>query len=208
MDYLRGRNPAIAISAGLYDSGTKTAYFFAGQDYDISTMFHEATHQLFTEIRKTNLAAGKEGNFWVIEGIATFMESLHDEGEFHVVGGYSSQRMIAARLRFNKEKFYIPLQQFSAMNADTFQRSPDIGKLYSQAAGLMHFFVFYKGGIYREALAQILVDTYTFKSSEGPAKFAAIIQNRTGVPFASLDEQYKEFISQNQDELSKWRVSD
>ena len=60
---------------------SKTAYFYADpKNNNDRTLYHEATHQLFNELRKVVAHPGERGNFWVLEGIATLMESLHQEG--------------------------------------------------------------------------------------------------------------------------------
>ena len=43
---------------------------------DERTMYHKATHQLFQESRPVSPEVGHRANFWIIEGIAMYMESL------------------------------------------------------------------------------------------------------------------------------------
>lgn len=199
--YLQRSTPQIEDSLGLYSTGAKTAYFFAGEDYDIRTMFHEATHQLFQESRKTDTGAGRLGNFWTIEGIAVTMESLHDEGNYHVIGGFDDERMLAARLRY-RSGFYIPLQTLALMDTQRFQHHPDVVALYSQAAGLTHFFIFHQNGQYRDALAQILQDVYTGKNR------ITSIPQYTGQTYEELDKEFKTFITRHAEELKNWRFEE
>lgn len=200
-DYLRRTNPQIEMSLGLYSTGTKTAYFFAGEEYDIRTMFHEATHQLFQETRKTDLAAGRLGNFWTIEGIAVTMESLHDEGNYHVVGGFDDERMLAARLRY-RSGFYIPLQMMALMDTRRFQYHPHVVQLYSQSAALMHFFIFHENGKYRDAMSRILLDVYTGKNR------VTSIPQYTNQSYEELDEEFRTFITRRSEELENWRFEE
>ncbi len=76
---LRATMPNIGISTGVYVEQTRRAYFFAGQGSDQRTLYHEATHQLFHESRPVSPEVVRKGNFWIIEGIAMFMESLRQE---------------------------------------------------------------------------------------------------------------------------------
>ena len=68
--------PNIDISIGVYMDDMRTAYFYADKESDDRTLYHEATHQLFHESRPVSPKAGQLANFWIIEGIAMYMESL------------------------------------------------------------------------------------------------------------------------------------
>ncbi|HTM53176.1 MAG TPA: hypothetical protein VL175_04075, partial [Pirellulales bacterium] len=73
---LRPSQPQIEISLGIYFARARTGYFFAGEDQEHGTINHEATHQLFQESRPVSPKAGLLANYWIIEGIAMYMESL------------------------------------------------------------------------------------------------------------------------------------
>ena len=49
IEALRPAQPQIAMTLGIYFDTARTAYFFADEDQEPSTLFHEATHQLFQE---------------------------------------------------------------------------------------------------------------------------------------------------------------
>ncbi|MDO4574690.1 MAG: hypothetical protein Q4D98_05690 [Planctomycetia bacterium] len=200
--YLKPTNPNIEISLGLYSTNTHVAYFFAGENYDPRTMFHEATHQLFQEIRKTDQAAGRLGNFWTIEGIAVTMETFREEDQYYAVGGFNDQRMLSARYRYNKTKFHLPLEQLAGMTTEQFQSFPKLGDLYSESAGWMNFFIFHEDGKYRDAIAQVLLDVYTGKNTFDT------IPRYTGRSYEKLEEEYREFITHDVKELDRWRFGD
>ena len=67
---LRQIEPRIEMSIGYYHTGAQKAFFFAADDADDSSIYHEATHQLFCETRKTVTLPGSVANFWVVEGVA------------------------------------------------------------------------------------------------------------------------------------------
>ncbi len=97
-EYVRALQPSfpqIEISTGIYVESTRRTYFYAGEQDDQRTLFHEATHQLFHESRPVARNVAARGNFWIIEGIAMYMESLHREDGFHVLGGFDDVRMVA-----------------------------------------------------------------------------------------------------------------
>lgn len=185
---LRPIMPNIEVSIGVYVENTRTAYFFAGDDYDERTLYHEATHQLFHETRPVSPAVGAQGNFWIIEGIAMYMESLHQEDGFHVLGGFDDLRMKAARYRLLHDNFYIPLTEFSAINIQKLQTDKRIATLYSQAAGLTHFLIHSDNGRYRDSLVAYLSSVYS--GLDHPQTLSQL----TRVPMADLDAQYKEFM--------------
>ncbi|MGQ9575136.1 MAG: hypothetical protein ACUVUC_07445 [Thermoguttaceae bacterium] len=191
-DYIRALKPSfpnIELSIGIYVEATHQAYFFAGEEYDERTLYHEATHQLFHEARPVFPLVGQKGNFWIIEGIAMYMESLRQEEGFNVLGGFDDPRMVAARYRLLHEGFYIPLAEFTAYTVQKMQTDPRIAALYSQAAGLTHFLIHYEGGVYRDALVGYLDAVYAGRDT--PQTLARL----TGKSLQQLDAEYRKFIA-------------
>jgi len=190
-DYNRALRPVMAnieVSVGVYLSNVNRAYFFAGKDADDRTLFHEATHQLFHESTRVAPNVGVRFNFWIVEGIAMFMESLRREGDYWVLGGLQDARMNAARVRFLRDDFYIPLGDFTSWGMKRLQSDPRIATLYSQAAGLTHFLVFAEEGRYRDALVGYLRAVYSGRDT--PATLAQL----TGKSYDELDSEYREFM--------------
>ena len=91
--------PNIEITTGFYFDNPGRAYFFVGKDCDDRIMYHEATHQLFHESRPVAPDVGRRFNFWIVEGIAMFMESLRREDGYDVLGGFDDERLHAAQYR-------------------------------------------------------------------------------------------------------------
>jgi len=181
--------PTIEMSVGLYSHQTHRAYFFVGEEEDQRTFYHEATHQLFQESRPVATSAGLRANFWIIEGIALYMESLRREGDYYVLGGADDVRMEDARFRLLEDGFYVPLAELVTYGLAQMQADPRIGTLYSQMSGLAHFFIHSHEGRYRDALVRYLAAVY--QGSQNPA----LLERLTGVPYAELDRQYREFIA-------------
>ncbi|MEN6558574.1 MAG: hypothetical protein ABFC54_10385 [Thermoguttaceae bacterium] len=196
--YFRDRNdynqtmkatvPNVEKTLGAYIDRTHCAYFFPDQENHDRTLYHEATHQLFHESRPVSTRIGAHGNFWIIEGAALYMESLHREDGFFVLGGFEDERMHAAQYRLLVDHFYVPLAKFTAMNIQEFQSDPRVATLYSQAAGLANFLVHYDGGRYRDAMVAYLALVYSGQDESDT------LARLTGVSYTELDRQYRRFM--------------
>lgn len=186
---LRPEQPSIDRTLGIYFNSNHQAYFFAGAGQDPGTLHHEATHQLFQETRLTSRDVGKAGNFWIVEGIACYMESLtQQENGRSTVGSAKGGRLPAARQALVRDQFYVPLEKLVTYNVDTLQGEPNIAKLYSQAAGLATFLMNYDGGRYRGALIGYLEAVYTGRAT------TRTLAEKTGTSYEELDRQYREFV--------------
>ena len=185
---LRAAVPNIDISVGYYRADARTAFFFAGKDSDERTLYHEATHQLFHQSRAVSSNVGRTANFWIVEGIAMYMETLRQENGYYVLGGLDDERVHAARFRLLEDDFYVPLAEFCTYGMEKLQTDPRIARLYSQAAGLTLLLVHYDGGRYRDALVAYLDAVYSGRDK--PDTLAQL----TGTTFPELDKQYREFL--------------
>jgi hypothetical protein len=191
-DALRSVQPKIDISLGFYLESTRTAYFFAGDDQEPGTLYHEATHQLFHETRSVAVDVARNENFWIVEGIACYMESLAEHGSYCTLGGMNAGRMQAARQRILEDKFYVPLAELVPLGMESLQRDPRIAPLYSQSAGLADFLMHDAQGRYRDALVRYLEAIYTGRAT------TQTLAELTGTVYGTLDRQYREFMSQGE----------
>ncbi len=185
---LRAVMSNIEISIGVYYQSTQRAYFFAGEGYEDRTLYHEATHQLFHQSRPVALSVGERANFWIVEGIALYMESLREEDGYHVLGGLDDQRIHAARYRLLHDDFYVPLDELTGYGMEKLQTDERIATLYSQAAGLTHFLVHYEDGRYRDALVAYLTAVYEAADNR------QTLVRLTETPYAQLDQKYREYM--------------
>ena len=185
---LQALMPNVGISVGAYLDSARTAFFFAGSGNDDRTIYHEATHQLFHESRKVAPHVAQKANFWIVEGIAMYMESLKKDSGYYVLGGFDDERMVAARYRLLHDHFYVPLDQLTAYGMEKLQDDPSIATLYSQSAGLTHFLVFCDHARYRDDLVSYLIAVYTGRDT--PDTLSRI----TGQGYPDLDKQYREFM--------------
>jgi hypothetical protein len=189
---LRHRQPRIAETLGIYFDTHREAHFFAGpQDY-AATLYHEAVHQLFQESRNAARQVGGTHNFWVIEGAATYFETLTEHSDPHAglyftVGVATAGRLPAAGERL-KDGFYVPLAELTRFGKDDVQRHPDIAKLYSQATGLTAFLMHSQNGRFREPLVDYLNAVYAGRDDHES------LTETTGRSYSELDAEYRRFM--------------
>lgn len=202
-DYVRalqGRFPQIAITNGLYQSGDRVAYFFhdpAGKN--LPTIFHEATHQILYESDPRPREVGIRAHFWIVEGIACYMESFTRSGGQLTIGDPNYIRFDNARFRLLQRGDYEPFGEFSSLGMRAFQNGDQetLGKRYSEASGLAHFLMHYDGGRYRDALVAHLADIYS-----PTARRVRTIPELLGVTAAEIDEQYAAYLREQRREVA------
>lgn len=203
--------PATIVTNGLYWQPDRTCYFFAKEDPDdLSTLFHEATHQILdtATIEARNLAERvrarrlkqrnasewvlcENSNFWMIEGLACYFESFEIVDGQVRVGRPDFVRFDTARQRLLDPDvfFYLPFRQFFSLGKDLFQRHPNVSQFYTQASGTVHFMMHYEDGMYRDDFVRLLAAAYRpdpERVLEEPA-----FDKIAGVSFEDLDRQYR-----------------
>jgi hypothetical protein len=194
---LKPHFPSIEVTNGIYlPAGLepRTAYFyFDPKGNHEATLFHEATHQLFYESHVQNRGIGEKGNFWIVEGIACYMESFSRERGELTVGDPNYIRFTGARFNYIEQKYYVPMQQFVSMGMQRFQADKMLAKNYTQASGLVHFFMHFDGGRYRDALVTHLSQLYSndIRKREHPQA----LDELTGESFIDLDRLYGEYVT-------------
>jgi hypothetical protein len=185
---LEKEEPGIRVSTGYYLANKKTAYFYAGDEDGETNLYHEATHQLFTELGKTVRDMGRDGNFWAVEGIACFMESLTEGGGWHLLGGSDAVRLQDARHRLLVDNYYVPLAELTALGMEQLKRDPNIAMLYSQSAGMTYFLMFADHGRYRAPQVAYLAAIY--RGAARPGTLAEVCRSTN----EELDDQYRTYL--------------
>lgn len=139
IETLGAREENIGVSVGYYDPNSETSYFFPDENL-AATFYHELTHQLLAEATRLNTAEniGAQGDVWLLEGIALYMESLWQGEGYWTLGGWESPRMQTARYRAIRDGSFVTWDDFSGDELDKWKANPDIARLYSQAAGVTH----------------------------------------------------------------------
>jgi hypothetical protein len=189
--HLRRFDPQIGKTNGYYYPPTATSYFFPVlpemNSFDAETtrkaLLHEGTHQLFYEtLGKPRLVI--RNNFWIVEGIAMFMETLKVEKAQYILGDISDNRLYAAKVYQTERDFYVPISKLVAMDVIDFQTSPNILPYYAQSAALTHYLMFTD----RKAVLELLHQVY-----DGTAN-RDTLSKLTGQSYRALDGKYLEFI--------------
>jgi hypothetical protein len=92
------------------------------------------------------------------------------------------------------DKYYVPLPEFCRMGMQAYQESREIKRNYAQGAGLVHFFLHYGEGAYRDEFIEYLSQIYSTRrvTRENPEKPWEL----AGVEPELLDRQYAEHIRQ------------
>jgi hypothetical protein len=194
----QGFEAQLRESNGFYHPQRFVSYFFpvSGNmdEFDADTvrkaLYHEGTHQLFQEARPKSNLPGVRNNFWVVEGIAMFMETFRVEGNQYKLGNKDDSRLFAAKAhRFDPEYlFYLPFEQTVMLGRKEFQNHSRLARLYSQSAGMTHFLMLDRNGQYRFATLELLRQVYT-----GSAK-PDTLSKLTGHSYRELDQEYTEFL--------------
>lgn len=185
---LRNEIPQIAMTNGLYYMPDRTTYFFHNPESEggLDTLYHEATHQFFFENTSRDRRIAEDGHFWIVEGIACYMESFRSRDGLIEVGDPHHIRFQAARYRLLHDRYYVRLKDFVRLGREEFQTHPSIKTIYSQASGMAHFFMHYDGGSYRDALIAHLQQLYRPR----PPAVIADLSSLTGVAYDQLDREY------------------
>jgi hypothetical protein len=158
----------------------------------IATLNHEAVHQLFQESKPAARRIGDISNFWVIEGVATYFETLteHNDqkaGLYYTIGEMSTGRLPAARERLH-DNYYVPLADLTKLGKDELQQRDDAVKLYSQSSGLAAFLLNGADGRYREPMVRYLQAVYTRHDND------QTLAELTGASYSELDKAYRRFM--------------
>jgi hypothetical protein len=203
---LRRRQPRVAETLGIYFDANREAHFFAGNGVaaggsparsstggpPVATLYHEAVHQLFQESKPAAKQIGNSANFWVVEGVATYFETLTEHadgvaGLYYTVGESSAGRLPKARERL-LSGFYVPLAELTRLGKDDLQRHAAIAEVYSQSAAMTAFLMEGELGRYREPLIRYLEAVYAGRDND------QFLADATGVGYDELDAQYRRYM--------------
>ncbi|MCY2985838.1 MAG: hypothetical protein NTY15_19605 [Planctomycetota bacterium] len=160
----------ISNSTGYYDPNEKVVFFYWDEEKTPSTLVHELTHQFFYEASAHPVAldANRGKGFWVVEGVALYMESLSTRGcggSLVVdLGGWDAPRLQAGRYRRLHDKYWVPWEEFHWADGKRFRAEEDIRAWYSQATGLAHLWL--DGSVEkRVAFAEYVASVYANQES-------------------------------------------
>ncbi len=191
-------HPGSGETEGMYLDKMRQVWLYAADDVVArETALHEVTHQLFHETVEPAREVGDSDNFWIIEGIAMYMQSMAAREDFATIGGFDARRLQYARYWYKNKRFYLPLADLVSLGREPLQKHEDIQRLYTQSAGLTHFLMTHDGGRYRDAVIDYLRLVYA------GAQELDSLEKLAEVDFAVLDQQYESSLAVTDDHLLK-----
>ncbi|TWT94790.1 hypothetical protein Pla108_36400 [Botrimarina colliarenosi] len=196
VDHLRRRQPRIGETLGIYFDDAREAHFFAppaGASAEVTelaqaTLNHEAAHQLFAENGGARRGAGRDANFWLVEGVACYFEMLaRAESPAQYTLGHPAQGRLPSAVARGP---VLPLVELAAMGQSDLQRRDDLAALYAESAGLVAMLRHGKhANDDREALVRTLRAVYGGRPDGGE------LERQTGRSADELDRQYRRFLA-------------
>lgn len=163
---------AVASSTGFYSSRLRNSFFVLNED--TATRAHEICHQLFSEATHSSVGASlrqaslltNHPDFWLVEGIAGYFESLRFDGAFATVGGWESPRLQYARYRHIVAQQ--PIESMAALRGSQSavlarvrsSSGADLAGWYAQAITRAHAMMDANGGRFRSTLLRQLARVY------------------------------------------------
>lgn len=182
-------------SAGFWSGGDRMSYFYGTEDREdtLSTLYHEVTHQLFGE---TKVESGSsKGNNWVVEGIASYMETWEKVDGKWIPGRKLTGRLMSARsfLAANPDWKLAP---FLALDNKDFHEA-NRGLNYELGAALSHFLMHADDGVYRERYVKFISAYYGGKVVESSLGAMISVEGVSGIQatIEAIEKRLKEYMS-------------
>lgn len=203
VNYLEQVQPRIGITLGIYQFDEEKVYLFHDESEAAhATWHHEISHQLFQEYRSASKDVGLNFNFWAIEGVAMYMESLRIFDGYVTLGGVDATRFQFARNRYFNDDSRVPFGELVGMGRNDLQKRPDIGALYSESAGRTHYYLDFPADYeteqqkWREPFIEYLKEIY--QGRDTIHSFGNHLGNRGRASTAGL---YKHFLSVTDEDI-------
>lgn len=195
---LKPSQPQIELTSGYYLDEQKTVFLYVADEATRPTWYHEVTHQLLQETLDVPAGIGERGNMWIVEGIATYLESLRRYDGYVTVGGPDAQRLQFARYSGLRGAFRLPLSELVPLTRNQLQTHADIRSIYTQSSGLTHFLMDGDGGRWRGPAIRYLSAIYARRDT--PESLVQFV----GEPLVQLDRKYLEFLNVSDDDLGRF----
>ena len=138
---LQAEGSGIELSTGFYSDSLRTIFLYNSGSDAAETRRHELTHQLFREATRSSLGQttpGEQKDFWLVEGIAGYMESMALRGKVALIGGWDSPRLQYARYRVLVGRDQMTPQELMNDGRDQAQQRSDLARWYSHSIAHVH----------------------------------------------------------------------
>jgi hypothetical protein len=174
LNVLSSKVPGIEVSTGYYDDNNRTSYFYVGNDPDVArSRRHEWTHQLFREASTSKLkqdSPGRDRDFWIVEGIAGYMESIEIAGGNAMTGGWDASRLQYARYRTLVAGESLSIDELRMEGQSAVQKRSDLAGWYSHAITWTHALMHADDGKHRETLFRWIAQVYQMNLRDAGSK--------------------------------------
>ncbi len=203
-DYVTKLRPQLAgieSTTGLYFDQDRVSYFYVAPPTDrlaIAARYHEVVHQLLHAHLGGDFIPGKEFNFWAVEGIATYFESLAHGSGYISLGGWEADRLQFARYRTlntPREERPWPLSKLVAVSQTHWQAAHDVRQLYSRSAAMSQFLLDGENGRHRAPFLDFIGLLYQQKD-----KLTSVAELTT-TSAEELDEQFVQYLRVTDNDL-------
>ncbi|MEM6690975.1 MAG: hypothetical protein AAF664_16225, partial [Planctomycetota bacterium] len=139
-DALSADVPNASQSTGFYHDASDATYLYPAEE--TKTLRHEVTHQLFRRATSAptsnDFVPGRAEDFWIVEGIAGYFESLRSVEQSLVIGGWDSDRLQYARYRVLAGGDQYALESLRKDGRDEAQQLKDLARWYAHAIMRTH----------------------------------------------------------------------
>lgn len=169
---LGGDVPGVEISTGYYSDRLRLTFLDASRQDDGATRRHELVHQMFREATRSTLGRtrpGEESDFWLVEGIAGYFESLWIGPRFATLGGWDSPRLQYARHRLVVGGDRMPMDELRRDGIDEAQGRADLARWYAHAIAHTHRLADAQAGRHRPWLLGRLAELYQVRPQPEPS---------------------------------------
>lgn len=197
-----GNDELLLRSAGFYgpckSQGANTSHFFRHDDMEsvIETFYHETTHQLFAET-KDDRGGGSEGNNWVSEGIATYVETWGKDARGKWIPGMKKthKQLVEAREFLANNKGW-SLSDFLAIDNEAFHKD-QVQRHYNYcvAGALSHFLMHYDDERYKEDFVKFIAVYYDGKAKANSLYDHLQIEGPESKRAETLERQFLDYMA-------------
>jgi len=165
-----------------------------GQIDNLSTLFHEVSHQLlFESLTPATRQEQNVGNYWVWEGLGTYFETFtpQEDGSYQL-GGLIGPRIDKAREDILRAGLFIPIDELAAMDKPRFNDERAVYLHYAESMALTVFFLNYDNGRYRDEFLDYVSDAYKGRYRRGSS--VPPLVKRLGVAPKDLENEFLAFL--------------
>lgn len=204
VEHLKRRQPRIAETLGIYFDTIRQSHFYHSNNVDNrtllrSTLYHEATHQLLQETSPKGRTVGQNANFWIVEGIACYFETLTSTKEAGIYELGDPRRGRFATAVSMREP--TPLHELAALGMSDLQSMPSLATLYAQSTALAGMLIDSPSKMDQQNLVKYLKRVYDSRPD------GEEMTRQMGRSFKELDREYQIYLAQIAQQIVEQDVS-